>query len=1096
MRSKWNMKKTLTSALALLLLVGCVLAFIPSEVLATWTVPDATSKTQGVNNAQGNYKVNFRYFAEDMYAPPQGDTVYDFYPYDSTASDNHYITSGSTPINGSTPSTNSTLSDTSSLVAFAPTSTTPSGGALSGSTTAGRCSCTSHNSCDHDSSKTSDSLSVTLSNYNVNVTIPGGNTIALLRNATVIGSVKPSDLGATTATITGTLTSTETKTAQIITSLSSGYTLVVNVNYTLTYSVDVSATKGAKCKAGTSLPLIGTIGACDKGYFFSYKVTNATVSTTVNSCTAYIVHEQAEIPSAFIDDEITTGVDGFIPYAFSSVGSADVISLPTLVELVSAKPTTFVKRADETDEQFAIRTKAYESVLYPQGYYQADTLAEAQQLKAQGKQTSFPLTGVNKDITIWIDWATDNPNNTVETKDLNGSLNSATSGTFNPYVASASPNDLTNDVSYSNKIFYLSSNVASGVTLNFMLNAGVYDYNAETKLTAGSLESPDATANVNSSATTNLTDNIRDYTVALQNDITIDGIVRIGGHTGTRSNQTTQGQGIIIGNYVALDLNGHTLTVNGMLHSFGFIYDSVGTGKIIVNPNAALLTQMVPYGIFGGDHTVEAYSMGICPFEEYNIPYLQTTVEIISSGTSTGSMYGFSSLNLGGLGISNFAMKFFGNSTKPSKGINTDVGDALFSLSGTGKVIIGAERISTISANSKLNSNCYDIKNIFTFEDLTVTFNGVSINVQISISIITADAPLEFKRMYFPISPLLDLTFKNSTLNLSQYMVVMPGSTVTFDEGSTLNLTHKVENLSEIKKTVVITIQIIKGHNNYALSGGIIALSHSLWTDNVASAERAPSGKYGLVSCIAKTAEIDTAAFTAYWKLFNEAVVNIYGHVSFASGNTRPYILAGNINVSRFKNALGESKEWNLTNLNATSLENINLVTHGSFIMAATSETGLSTSGASHLVRVSYYYTEVMKSNGKSYLIDTANGIYKTGSYDYKDGIFRANDETKYIITKKYALNAGGKIDNATTAVLITEDLGNEVVTTADKAYVYFGGMYNEITDRTLATSALTDLAADKTNLNNFQAAEDAAKNGYSVALKWNATGKYWYRTA
>ena len=318
----------------------------------------------------------------------------------------------------------------------------------------------------------------------------------------------------------------------------------------------------------------------------------------------------------------------------------------------------------------------------------------------------------------------------------------------------------------------------------------------------------------------------------------------------------------------------------------------------------------------------------------------------------------------------------------------------------------------------------------------------------------------------------------------------MPGSTVTFDENSTLNLTHTVETLDDVKQIV----EIINEHKNYALSGGIIALSHNLWTNNVSSTERAPSGKYGLVTCIAKTAEIDTAAFTAYWKLFNEAVVNIYGHVSFATGNTRDYLLAGNINVSRFKNASGESKEWNLTNLNSAAFTNINLATHALFIICASSETGLSMSGASHVVRVSYYYTEVMKSNGKSYLIDTANGIYKTGSYDYKDGIFRANDETKYIITKKYALNVNGKIDNATTAVLITEDLGNEVVTTADKAYVYFGGMYNEIIDRTLATAGLTSLAADKTNLNNFQAAQDSAKNGYSAVLTWNATLKCWCR--
>lgn len=67
--------------------------------------------------------------------------------------------------------------------------------------------------------------------------------------------------------------------------------------------------------------------------------------------------------------------------------------------------------------------------------------------------------------------------------------------------------------------------------------------------------------------------------IRAQNDLIVNGNLYLGGYTGSSSSI----QGYIVNNYVSLDLNGHQLIINngGMVHSFGYIYDSMGTGDKI-----------------------------------------------------------------------------------------------------------------------------------------------------------------------------------------------------------------------------------------------------------------------------------------------------------------------------------------------------------------------------------------------------------------------------------------------------------------------------------------------------------------------------------
>ena len=67
---------------ALLLTVVGILALLPSEALATWVIRRNSAGTK-VQSTQGDVTVNYKFFGEDMYVPPEGSKTY--YAYDAIA---------------------------------------------------------------------------------------------------------------------------------------------------------------------------------------------------------------------------------------------------------------------------------------------------------------------------------------------------------------------------------------------------------------------------------------------------------------------------------------------------------------------------------------------------------------------------------------------------------------------------------------------------------------------------------------------------------------------------------------------------------------------------------------------------------------------------------------------------------------------------------------------------------------------------------------------------------------------------------------------------------------------------------------------------
>ena len=713
---------------------------------------------------------------------------------------------------------------------------------------------------------------------------------------------------------------------------------------------------------------------------------------------------------------------------------------------------------------------------------------------------------------IWVNFIPNNPGEfAIEGQDLNADISKGNVSIVGVDPGTPLPNDpdlnLTTKTIQKDKAYYsisanngtevehffsLYSNVPEGVTVNFSMNTG------KTNVNASKNGSPTKAANLYGEGT--ITDttaaldasNPRDYTVVLQNNIEVGGNIYLGGYTGVYSNSTEKPQGYIVKNYVALDLNGHDLVLKkgAVLHSYGYIYDSVGTGKIIVEPGATLYTQILIYGMNGLSTTLKLFDMGYCPFDDYNFAYLNATVDVITDETGAGTLYGYSMVypsNSLGM-IFNYYMKIF--SAKP-KTTDTDKSAPLFEVSpryetADGYVRLTAEEIDLLSENTNIVSQCMNLKNVFTFNNLDIAFTAPTLEFLIKL-ISEQKVALDMRRIIFPISPMVDLTCNNSLFTLSQPIMVMPGSTLTFDQNSVVRLsTEGSIPFAAVNVPIGGTGAAAK---TKAPTGGIYAPSYCIQKSQVYAGTTyrnglGTGGQYG-----------------SFWNYFKSATVNIYGILEFETGNTVPYVLSGNVNISNFRTcgadgaSPSEKHPWKRENMKQGNLGGVMLTTYGMY--SATAVSSSVSTGNEHTAKIKHYYCLPLISNGDAYLFSTndyeANNAEsnpaKIGTYDINTGVFteHGSGSTYVILPTAIALPADKSTGEMSfTLAVIQTAVANEQVTYNNQAYVYYCGAYIKATAVTDATTgAVTGYSIDiKTT---FDGAATAAKT-----VTWNATNQRW----
>ena len=198
--------------------------------------------------------------------------------------------------------------------------------------------------------------------------------------------------------------------------------------------------------------------------------------------------------------------------------------------------------------------------------------------------------------------------------------NAASNATIEFFRGAPSGRDISKDPGYNKKenIVYLGTSsskttVQAGTTIKFDMNNGQEHVSMDVDSNGMSFEPEDGKHE-------------RQYTVALANDLIVNGTFTIGGHFGNKVNY--QRQGHIMNEYVCLDLNGHDIYVNsgGSLWSYGLIKDSVGTGHIYVNGAGTIYTLVAVMDYRGGGFTKSCKDNKVFPFIYYVLPYIRTKV--------------------------------------------------------------------------------------------------------------------------------------------------------------------------------------------------------------------------------------------------------------------------------------------------------------------------------------------------------------------------------------------------------------------------------------------------------------------------------------
>lgn len=229
-------------------------------------------------------------------------------------------------------------------------------------------------------------------------------------------------------------------------------------------------------------------------------------------------------------------------------------------------------------------------------------------------------TKLNEDKTLYACFIKQGDLSTANRSLLTETINSVT-GTMECWKGNSDKTkDIATDPSYNqtdNKVYLgtssLKTTVKAGATIRFNMNNGKEKVSMDVDSNGMSFEPEDGKHE-------------RQYTVALANDLIVNGAFTIGGHFGNEVNSAKQGH--IMNEYVCLDLNGHDIYVNsgGSLSSYGLIKDSVGTGHIYVNGAGTIYTLVAVMDYRGGSFTSSCKNNKVFPFIYYVLPYIRTKV--------------------------------------------------------------------------------------------------------------------------------------------------------------------------------------------------------------------------------------------------------------------------------------------------------------------------------------------------------------------------------------------------------------------------------------------------------------------------------------
>ncbi|MBQ4060943.1 MAG: hypothetical protein IJD46_02830 [Bacilli bacterium] len=451
------------------------------------------------------------------------------------------------------------------------------------------------------------------------------------------------------------------------------------------------------------------------------------------------------------------------------------------------------------------------------------------------------------------------------------------------------------------------------------------------------------------------------FTIKLAGDVVISSTLSIGSLISSNSNGYAGG--IIEGNFVVLDLNGHTITINSgaTLNAYGYILDSKlddegkHVGKII--NNGTIYSPFVVENYSGGGNTVATGAYGTAPFTLFSIPYLSCKVEFNygSSLKCPSSLYAndsFSKIVVNMIGTS---------STSP-----------LIEMTEGSKVIK-----DSYNNPDELNSSTLYAKNYKTYLNLSGNINVKTLKITLTV---LKQKTINMAEFGMTIPPYIHINIESGKVSLGMRLDFLPGSTLTVQENATIDFT----TLSLPKDETIAGSQI-------TTDGGIRMLSQM--TSDTSLCYKGTS--YGIAV---------TSGYVDYLKneaLINqsgntEARANIYGNITVSNtNNTHPMV--GKINLHN--NSLSQVVSNSNISTYSSSYEYYAYISGEDLGKAALSAWGnpdaSDIQGYSSNQTCGSYISLPLVSNGKVVnpsLISSTLGNNTT--YDYTYGVFYSNSKT------------------------------------------------------------------------------------------------------
>lgn len=598
-------------------------------------------------------------------------------------------------------------------------------------------------------------------------------------------------------------------------------------------------------------------------------------------------------------------------------------------------------------------------------------------------------------------------------------INSASSGTLSFYAddgASLSVLDDSTYFEYTNSFALglrdTSVAIGSSLSVNFALNDGSSSSTGSTAR-LGSLEPEDSAYQT------------CDYTVVLQNDLYVDGNLTIGGIYGSTTN--TGAEGMINGEYVCLDLNGHNVYVSstGGLYSYGLIKDTAGSGAII-NKGGTVQTLAVAFDYKGGTSTTNSVNNDVFPFFLYSLPYLRCDLYMYYSGSTWGSFNAVCRVKATSYtSATNVNLPFIGDSSSCLFRVGTPVDSSSsfikYEYDKLENVLADAEVASTSDFNT-VYRNLIALKNRFTFSGVDFEFCSITIN---------AGASVTTGELNFPISPFIDIYLEASEFTFSQGIIFMPGSTLYADEDSSIIMSANSEGSAAF----------------YAMN-----CPYKYWKDGTfVDKDYGYSSPYG-----------EALNNKYFWKYFDAAKIECYGtvYLTQSSYNTSsaPYLLSGIANISAFayidssgnKSSSFSSHEEFFEEMKSTGT--VYLKTYGyeklGYFYSSSSTRGVFRGSASPLV-----------SFGTAYIYD--NSTYSiVGEYDSDNNLVYSGETTYFLDTSVSSFDPANS--DLTPRECMVVAARARTIYYDGSYYVYFAGVYcnagtTEIDSTT--TSATIDIS-------------------------------------